>query len=146
MRKGLIEINQIEGVHGSFVVDDAGAVIEADPPLELTAEDMDTIGRRAVQVFLGLETWSSPAHELDFQYLESRLIVRELDPGVLIMVCDPGVDTSLLRLNVNVVLNRWREDKKVQKRFRGGGSREDVELPDLAAEDSAPEGEDLFFS
>lgn len=139
MQAGLSDIKAVPNVHGCFLVSNRGKTIEADPPLELTEEELESIGAAVIQVLLGLETWGSPAGELDFSYQRSRLVVRDLDQAALVMICSPEVDPALLRLTVNVVTKRWGKDAEAQERFDQFSTNREVDLPDLFEEES-PEG------
>lgn len=139
MQAGLTEIKQVPEVFGCMLVSNRGEVIEADPPLEFTEEELESIGGAVIQVLLGLETWGSPAGELDFYYQRSRLIVRDLDRTALVMICSPDVDPALLRLTVNVVARRWEGDPDAQEVLQSYPAEREVELPDLFGGDETNE-------
>lgn len=145
MQAGLQQIKQVKNVYGCFLADNHGEVIAVDPPLELTGRELDLISLHVIQVLLGLETWGDAAEELDFIYQGSRLVVRDLGHSALIVICDSGLDISLLRMTVNVVTSRWEQDEKIRKELESHAVSRDVELPDIFVETNQPEDGDLFI-
>lgn len=139
MEAGLKEIKALPNVFGCFLTSNRGRTIAADPPLELTEEELESIGAAVIQVLLGLETWGSPAGELDFNYQRSRVVVRDLDQAALVMICSPEVDPAMLRLTVNVVTRRWQDESRVQDQLQEFSDERMVDLPDLFEQPGASE-------
>lgn len=116
MEKGLAEINAVAGVRGSFICDNRGQVIVSATPVDLDATVLKSIGERAVQVLVALETAGEATREMDFMYDQVRLIVRDLTSAVLIVLCQPQVDVAMLRLTLNVVAARLKGHRQLATR------------------------------
>jgi predicted regulator of Ras-like GTPase activity (Roadblock/LC7/MglB family) len=120
MEAVLAEINGVPGVRGSFICDGRGEMIVSAVATGLDAA-LDGVGREVTQTMAALEMIGEAKSELDFAYSRMRVVVHDLAKAVLIVLCEPNVDISLLRLTVNVVTTRLKGHSDIQAEL---GARE----------------------
>ncbi len=113
METVLAEINGVPGVRGSFICDGHGEMIVSAVATGLNAA-LDGVGREVTQALAALEMVGEAKSELDFAYSRMRVLVQSLGKAVLIVLCEPEVDISLLRLTVNVVTTRLKGQSEIQ--------------------------------
>ncbi len=118
MKAGLGEINLIPGVWGSLLCTNQGELIENLTPPGLNKSTLENISRHMVELLSGTVDSIPGLGEVVLHYQDRKVFAVDLERAVLIVVCTPSVDISLLRLNINVVLTRWEDDPGVQKRLR----------------------------
>lgn len=109
----LSEISGVPGVRGSFICDGRGELIVSAVATGLDAV-LDSVGREVTQTMAALEMIGEAKSELDFAYSGMRVVVHDLEKAVLIVLCEPEVDVSLLRLTVNVVTTRLKGYSNIQ--------------------------------
>ena len=127
MDKGLADINAVAGVRGCITCDNRGGVIASVTPSGLDLAALNNIGRQVTLILAALETAGQAMSELDFTYDGARLVARDLGNAVLVVLCEPQVEISMLRLTLNVVTARWKKDSSVQEQLTGqAGKREDL--------------------
>ena len=115
MKQGLAEINELVGVWGSLICNNQGGLIDSAPPPEFNQAALENIARHSVEL---LSTGSESVQglkEVVMHFQEKRLFILDLQQAVLVVLCTPHIDISLLRLTINVITSRWEEDSKVQK-------------------------------
>ncbi len=115
MRDGLKEINELNGVWGSFVADNQGGIILNAAPPSLEADALETISRHVLEVLAASADRIQGLSEAVFHYSDKRLFVVDLEKAILAVICTPSVDISLLRMTVNVVRTQWEDDAKIQQ-------------------------------
>ncbi|TKJ31275.1 MAG: hypothetical protein CEE40_01855 [Chloroflexi bacterium B3_Chlor] len=113
MEASLAEINGVPGVRGSFICDSRGEMIVSAVATGLDAA-LDGVGREVTQTMAALEMIGEAKSELDFAYSRTRVVVHDLEKAVLIVLCEPKVDISLLRLTLNVVTTRLKGYRDIQ--------------------------------
>lgn len=116
MEAALAEINGVPGVRGSFICDSRGEMIVNAVATGLDAA-LDGVGREVSQTMAALEMIGEAKRELDFAYSRMRVLVHGLEKAVLVVLCEPKVDISLVRLTVNVVTTRLKGHSKLQAQF-----------------------------
>jgi len=115
MKKGLAEINELEGVWGSFICNNQGGLIDSAPPPDFNKSALENIARHSVELLsTGAESVQG-LKEVVMHFQEKRLFVLDMQQAVLVVLCTPSIDISLLRLTINIITARWEEDSKVQK-------------------------------
>ena len=115
MKQGLQEINDLVGVWGSLVCDNQGKMIAGAPPPALNDSILENISQHCVELLSTAGEHLQGLEEMILYYQQRRLFLHDLEDAVLIVMCTPSIDISLLRLTVNVVLTRWESDPKIQK-------------------------------
>lgn len=131
MQKGLARLVGVAGVGGCFVCDHGGEVLESSNPAPLATATMHMIGRQVAQTHVALESAGYAAQYIEFVYDSWRLLARDLGNAQLFILCEPGVNMSLVRLTADVVATGWRADKGVQKRLAGHTRREGLTRENL---------------
>lgn len=114
----LAEINTVAGVTGSFVCDNSGRVIASSFSGDLDMTSIRDVAREMVQTAAVLSAVREPVGELDLAYARSRLVARDLDDSVLVVLCDPRVDIPMLRMTLNVAAMQLRDDEELGSRLR----------------------------
>jgi predicted regulator of Ras-like GTPase activity (Roadblock/LC7/MglB family) len=126
MEKDLAEINTVSGVRGSFLCDNQGKVIASAAPAGLDTATLNSIGRGVTLTLAVLETTGEAMSELDFTYDGARLVARDLANAVLILLCEPQVEMSMLRLTLNVVTTRLKGNSRIQSQFKARAVEKEV--------------------
>jgi predicted regulator of Ras-like GTPase activity (Roadblock/LC7/MglB family) len=117
MKAGLQEINETAGVWGSLLCDNQGALIEQLTPPALNKPTLENISRHVIELFARVSEALPGLGEVIFHYQERKVFAVDLERAVLVVVCTPSVDISLLRMSVNVVIANWESDSRAQKQF-----------------------------
>lgn len=115
MKAGLKEINELVGVWGSLICNNRGEIIQSITSPGLNKPSLENINRHVISM---ITTASDPIpglSELVIHYSQKKIFVLEMEKALLVVVCTPSIDISLLRMVVNVVLTRWEDDAKVKK-------------------------------
>jgi predicted regulator of Ras-like GTPase activity (Roadblock/LC7/MglB family) len=114
----LVEINKVAGVTGSFVSDNSGRVIASSFSGDVDMTSIRGVAREVVQTSAVLSVVQEPVGELDFAYARSRVVARDLDDSVLVVLCDPGADIPMLRMTLNVAATELRDDAELKSSLR----------------------------
>ena len=115
MKKGLQEINELEGVWGNLVCNNNGDVITSAPPSDINKSDLENVSRHCVEMLSAGTEFITELGEMVIYFEQRRLYVLDMEKAVLIIFCTPSIDISLLRMTINVATSSWNEDKKIQK-------------------------------
>jgi hypothetical protein len=118
MKQGLQEINELAEVRGSLLCNYQGEIIESASPPVLNQSTLEDISRHSVEMLFSVADSVEGLSEEVFYLQKRRLYVLDLGQAALIVVCTPGIDISLLRLTINVVISRWDEDQGIRKIFK----------------------------
>jgi predicted regulator of Ras-like GTPase activity (Roadblock/LC7/MglB family) len=114
----LAEINAVAGVSGSLVCDNSGRVIASSFTEDVDMTWMRDVAREVVQTAAVLSATGESGAELDLQTARIRLVVRDLDDSVLVVVCEHQVDIPMLRMTLNVAATQLRDDDELGGRLR----------------------------
>jgi predicted regulator of Ras-like GTPase activity (Roadblock/LC7/MglB family) len=115
MKEGLAEINEIVGVWGSLVCGNQGELIEVSTPPALNKSTLENTTRHLNELLATTGSSIEGLSEVILHYQDRKIFMQDLEKALLVVICTPSVDVSLLRLSVSVVLTRWAGDPKVQK-------------------------------
>jgi predicted regulator of Ras-like GTPase activity (Roadblock/LC7/MglB family) len=118
MKAGLKEINELEGVWGSFLANNRGDVILNVTPPVLNKVVLENISRQVIDLFVSAGGQFKDLNEMVFHFDQKKLFVLDLEKAILGVVCTPSVDISLLRMTANVVITDWEGNKKVQSQLQ----------------------------
>jgi len=118
MEQGLAQLSGIPHVGGAFICDNRGDVIVSSSPAVLATVAMNVMGQEVGRMLAGLEEAGYKATRLDLTYSTWRMLVVDIEDAMLFVVCHSPVDMSLLRMNVDVILARWRQNPDVQRRLQ----------------------------
>lgn len=135
MENELQQIAALPNVHGAFVCDNGGEVIACSNPPVLASVAMVALGRESARMLCALEAAGCPASRIDIGYGSWRLLASDLGEGLLLAVCTPAVDASLVRMTADIAVAGWRKDGKQQKRLRAAGARRSALLTANALDD-----------
>ncbi|MFO8035127.1 MAG: hypothetical protein R6U57_00655 [Anaerolineales bacterium] len=115
MESGLIEILDVKDVTACLLFDNQGQLLEEVGHMEGTLDALEAMGNSAVQTLATLKSEGSECRQMDYVFDRFRVVVNDLQKAVLVIICQPEVDISLLRLTMSVVTDRWDEDPRAQK-------------------------------
>ncbi len=106
MQIALEEINTVLGVTGSFVCASDGTIpAQAMPPSFDTAQ-LSLAARIASQTLNALETSRQRVTEVDLSFGQSRLLLKNLRGGAIVILCSSSINLPLLNLTANVAAKR----------------------------------------
>jgi len=117
MKEGLREINELIGAWGSILCNNQAEVIKSIPPSGFNKSALENIARHSIEL---LSTGSESVQDLQevvFHFQQRKVFILDLEQAVLVVLCTPSIDISLLRLTINVVITRWEADAEIQKQF-----------------------------
>jgi predicted regulator of Ras-like GTPase activity (Roadblock/LC7/MglB family) len=112
------EIGAVEGVTASFICDNSGRVIASSFGDDIDITPVRDVARELLQTAAVLDRVGEPARELDFTYAGSRIVVRDLENSLLVVLCKPQVEIAMLRLTLNVAATQLRDDAELRNRLR----------------------------
>lgn len=115
MEGGLKEILDIKDVTACLLFDNQGRLLEDVGHVEGTLDPIKTTGNLAVETLATLTAEGRECTQMDYVFDRYRVVVHDLQKAVLVVICQPGVDISLLRLTMSVATDRWDEDPTVRK-------------------------------
>lgn len=113
MKQGLQEINNLDGVWGSMVCSNQGEIISSAPPSGIEPSELEEISHLCVETLSDGSEFIEGLGEMTFFYQQKHLFVLDLKNAVMIVFCTPSIDVSLLRLTINLVTTRWKEENKM---------------------------------
>jgi predicted regulator of Ras-like GTPase activity (Roadblock/LC7/MglB family) len=114
MKDGLKEINELNGVWGSFIANNRGEVLLSLTPPQLKEQVLEAVSSQVIELIVSAGEQVKDLSEMVFHFSQKKFLVIDLEKAILAVVCTPSVDLSLLRMTVNVVCTGWDEDPKVQ--------------------------------
>lgn len=118
MNQGLKEINELTGVWGSLLCNNQAGVIASAPPADFNPSALENIARHCVDLMSpGTESFQD-LQEVVVHFQQKKLFILDLEQAILIVLCNPSVDISLLRMTINVMITRWEADRKIQKQLK----------------------------
>ena len=115
MKQGLQEINELGGVLGCLVCNNQGEVIASAPPPSLNKSILENVSRHCIEMLSSGTEVVPGLGEMVFYFEQRRLYILDQKKAVLIVICTPSTDMSLLRMTINVATSSWNEDKSIQK-------------------------------
>ncbi|MFO7942753.1 MAG: hypothetical protein R6U51_00365 [Anaerolineales bacterium] len=117
MDEGLGEILAVSGVRGCLLFDNQSKLLRREGAITHSQNEWDGAGEVLVQTLATLESGYKKFTDLEIYFNDRRLVLRDLEKAVLVVICDPELDVALLRLTINVVINRWKENSRIQRFF-----------------------------
>ena len=117
MNQGLKEINELEGVWGSFICNNQAKILASALPSSLNKSNAENIARHVLAVISTGGDTIQELQEVVIYFQQRRLFILDLQQAILVVICDPSVDISLLRMTVNILTTSWESDANVQKQL-----------------------------
>ncbi|NOQ40033.1 MAG: hypothetical protein GQ562_06905 [Anaerolineales bacterium] len=117
MNQGLKEINELEGVWGSFICNNQAKILASALPSSLNKSNAENIARHVLGVISTGGDTIQELQEVVIYFQQRRLFILDLQQAILVVICDPSVDISLLRMTVNILTTSWESDANVQKQL-----------------------------
>jgi hypothetical protein len=85
------------------------------------------IGTQVTQIIVALEQAGKPTHEIYLTYDRVLVLARTIGLATLIVLCDPQIEIALLRLALNVMMGRIKNNDKIKPYLTSNAKREIVE-------------------
>ncbi len=118
MKAGLQEINTVAGIWGSLIINNQGDIVLNVTPPGINDAALGNISNHVIEL-LNTSNKSMPGvNEAVLHYAQRKLFVLDLEQAILVVICTPSVDISILRMTSNVVVTNWRSDPKIQKQLK----------------------------
>jgi predicted regulator of Ras-like GTPase activity (Roadblock/LC7/MglB family) len=118
MKNSLLEINELIGVWGSLVCNNQAEIISSVPPADLNMAALENITRHCVELLSPRSVSVQDFNEAVIHFQQRKIFILDLEQVILIVLCTPSIDISLLRMTINVITSRWKTDSKIQKLFK----------------------------
>ena len=118
MIQGLKEINELTGVWGSLLCNNQAKVIASAPPADFNLSALENIARHCVDLMSPGNESFQDLREVVVHFQQRKLFIMDLEQAILIVLCTPSIDISLLRMTINVMIIRWEADSKIQKQLK----------------------------
>ncbi len=106
MENNLSEINLLLGVTGSFVCDSDGKVVVQAMPSTYDDDKLSVTGRIVSRTLQALDASGQRVTEMDLQFEGSRLILKNLRGGALIILCARNINLPLLNMTASVAAKK----------------------------------------
>ena len=119
MDKHLSEIAELTGVEGVLVGEPSGRILARIAVNDLYGASSAGVTSQTALLFASLYAVGRGVEEMDICYGNVRCVARALHGTALVVLCDPKVDIAMLRLTLNVVLARIKDDSDIIDRFPG---------------------------
>lgn len=98
-------INSVEGVIGSAVFNEKGAVVDhAFPPL-IDANSLKTAGGLVLECAHGLQI-AQTLDILDLRYAEGRIIIKTFPGALLCLLCAKNINLQVLTITLNLAVKK----------------------------------------
>jgi len=124
MNSLLNEINMIPGVFGCFIYSDQQKLVGAKLPPIFKENAVNTIGNLVTRTLKMGSMANLDITGMEFKFDVSFLIIKPLLNGaVLAMICEPGVNRSLLKMTLGMLLT------DIQKALNNKPASKPTELP-----------------
>ena len=105
MQDILRHINNVEGVIGSAVFNERGAVLShAFPPL-IDAEALKRAAELTLECVHGLQI-AQTLELLDLRYAEGRIIIKTFPGAMLILLCTKNINLQILNITLNLAVKK----------------------------------------
>lgn len=105
MQDILRHINNVEGVIGSAVFNEKGAVLShAFPPL-IDAEALKRASELTLECVHGLQI-AQTLELLDLRYAEGRIIIKTFSGAMLILLCAKNINLQVLNITLNLAVKK----------------------------------------
>ena len=118
MIQGLKEINELTGVWGSLLCNNQAKVIASAPPADFNLSALENIARHCVDLTSpGIESFQD-LQEVVVHFQQRKLFILDLEGAIIIVLCAPDIDISLLRMTINVMITRWETDSEIQQQLK----------------------------
>jgi predicted regulator of Ras-like GTPase activity (Roadblock/LC7/MglB family) len=117
MKQGLLEINELVGTWGSLIINNHGDIIAIVTPPGLNQVALANITNHIVDLLSSAGKKIAGLTEGVFHYIDRKIFILDLEQVILVVICTPSVDISLLRMTVNVIVTNWQADRKVMEQF-----------------------------
>jgi len=118
MKAGLQEINEQVGIWGSLVINNQGDIITNQTPPGLNKASLENISNHALSTLSSAGESITDLTEAVFHFSSKKVYLLDLEKAILMVICTPSADISLLRMTTNVVVTSWGADQKVQKQLK----------------------------
>lgn len=103
MQQALSDLRLISGVIGSFVFDPRKGILASDVPAGFKKDKLGQAGRMVSRSITAGRTGFSEMKDLVFNFNEMFLLVREIRPGVILVVMgENSLNVNLLAMSLNL--------------------------------------------
>jgi predicted regulator of Ras-like GTPase activity (Roadblock/LC7/MglB family) len=133
MEDVLKQINTVTGALGSMVYDDQGHLLAHVFPNIFDKSLLSATVLTVSENLPGLEEMNGGVKMIDFRFQNGRIVVKPVDGGCLVLLCDGSINMQALIISLNVAI------KKVEKILKSGT----VAPQQISATTTAPAGRDL---
>jgi predicted regulator of Ras-like GTPase activity (Roadblock/LC7/MglB family) len=117
MKQGLDEINDLVGVWGSLVCSNSGEMIAQLIPPGINKPTIRNTTQHIIDLLVSADKAQEGLNEIVLHFSDKKIFILDLNVAILVIICTPSVDISLLRLTANIVINNWENDQKIQKQL-----------------------------
>jgi len=120
------DITSVAGVRGCFICDNQGRVLAHSFVDDRNMTPIGDVGREAVLTAAVFGRVGESVSEFDVTFTGVRMIVRDLDNGLLVLLCEPQVEIAMLRLTLNVAAGQLKDDRELRSRLRDSPAAREV--------------------
>lgn len=106
MQALLATLNSMPGVMGSMVCDAEGRLRAHAFPEAFAAATLQEVATVVADGALGLETVTGRIDLVDLRYGETRLVVKPLEGGLVVLLCGRSANVPLLGISISVATKK----------------------------------------
>lgn len=114
MEDGLHELLGISDVVSLILYDNQGEILHQMGLDKFSESETAALGELILHILSSLGESGETYLEGDVSFARWRVFFRDLNQALLVLICNPAVDMSMVRLTLNVIVEDWRDDRRVQ--------------------------------
>jgi hypothetical protein len=113
-RTALEQLALVPGVHGACICDNRGAILGVLLAGTGDRSLYEHVALALTQCLAALER-RSPIQEIELRFQRNLLVARDLGNALVVIICSPAVNPSLLRMALNVGTSPFQSDAALQE-------------------------------
>jgi len=102
----LSAMRDVDGVHGSFVIDKTGSLVGKDLPAMFDDAVLTEVGRRITRLNEGLTASGQDFEHCVMRFADHKLYLRRVPKGFLCVLSTNGVNTPALKMALTLTSRR----------------------------------------
>jgi predicted regulator of Ras-like GTPase activity (Roadblock/LC7/MglB family) len=147
MQAALSTLRDVQGVLGSFVVDQEGAVLARDMPAMVDDGALAGAGRRVMRMALAIEQLGKKPDQCSLRFGSFLLVARSAEPLTLCVLLSGTSNVTALHMGTTLVARRLlAEHREAQARVRLEQLGQQSQPPPRPAQASLPPPKPGIFS
>ncbi len=111
----LREMRTAAGVRAACVFDNQGALLAANSNEDIRESLLSELGLQMARLRTLVQAKSENAKDIELRFERGDVYVRDMGNAIQVVLCEPQVNWSLLRMTANVAAAPFEKDSELQK-------------------------------